>query len=125
MRQTKSFDKLTREDLQKLRNEIVLNSCYSYDYTNSFDFNEHDICAFFDGYYDYLWELAKEKYNTDEITHFLISDEFDNIDNLVCWFDCYDDLSWVRINEEEDDFSWLRTDGIEECYEEELAPYYV
>ena len=124
MRQTKSFDKLTREDLQKLRNEIVLNSCYFYDYTNSFGFDEHDICEFFDGYYDYLWELAGEKYNTDEITLFQIIGEFDNIDNLVSWFNCYDDLSWVRINEEEDDFSWLRTDGIEECYEEELEPFY-
>lgn len=116
MKQTKLFEEMTRENLQKLRNEITLNSCYFYDYTNSFGFNEYDMCAFFDGYYDYIWELAEENHSPNEVTHYLVIDEFDNIDNLVDWFNCCDDLSWVKINEEEDDFSWLRTDGIRECY---------
>lgn len=124
MKQTKLFEEMTRENLQKLRNEITLNSCYTYDYTNSFGFNEHDICAFFDGYYDYIWELAEENHSPNEVTLYLVIDEFDNIDNLVDWFNCYDDLSWVRINEDEDDFSWLRTDGTGECYKEELELSY-
>ena len=99
----KTFEEMTREDLQKLRNEIVLNSCYFYDYNNSFGFYNHDVCYFFDGYYDYLWELAEEKYNVDDITHALVIDEFDTIDNLVSWYNCYDDLSWIRNDNNEDD----------------------
>ena len=99
-KEIKRFEEMTRDDLQKLRDEIILNSCYFYDYNNSFGFYNHDICAFFDGYYDYLWELAEEKYNPDDVTHFLVINEFDNIDNLEYWFNCYDDLSWITFNNE-------------------------
>lgn len=96
----KTFEEMTREDLQQLRNEIVLNSIYFYDYANSFGFNVHDICAFFDGYYSYLEELVEEdgkECTTDNVI------EYDTIDNLECWFNCYDDLSWVRIDDEDDE----------------------
>ena len=113
-KEIKTFEEMTREDLQKLRNEIVLNSCYFYDYNNSFGFYKHDICAFFDGYYDYLWELAEETYNADDITHALIIDEFDNIDNLEYWFNCYDDLSWIRTDNADEDNMMVLNENLKE-----------
>ena len=81
----KDFEDLEKEDLQKLREEIVLNSHYFADYENSFGFNEKDIAYFFDGYVNYLQELSEED--------FLM---LDDIENLWSWYNCYDDLSWVR-----------------------------
>lgn len=89
----KDFEDLEREDLQKLRNEIVLNSHYTADYFNSFGFNAKDVCTFFDGYMDFITEICKENDLEDNIDNILM---FDNIDNLERWFNCYDDLSWVR-----------------------------
>ena len=118
-KEIKRFEEMTRDDLQKLRDEIILNSCYFYDYNNSFGFYNHDICAFFDGYYDYLWELAEEKYNPDDVTHFLVINEFDNIDNLEYWFNCYDDLSWVRTDNAEEDNMMVLNEKLKElCHKQ-------
>lgn len=100
----KTFEDLTKEELWQLRQEVVLNSVFTAHYTNSFGFNERDVCSFFDGYYDYLWELADEDDNDCLITDGLIYDKYDNQDNLESWFNCYDDLSWVRINKYEDEY---------------------
>lgn len=100
----KTFEELTKEELWQLRQEVVVNSAFTADYTNSFGFNESDICSFFDGYYDYLCELANEDYDDCLVTDGLIHEQYDNQDNLESWFNCYDDLSWVRINECEDEY---------------------
>lgn len=81
------------EDLEKLRDEIVLNSHYIADYENSFGFDARDVSIFFDGYMDYIAELCEEDNHKTELEDIFT---YDNIDNLLSWFNCYDDLSWVK-----------------------------
>ena len=83
------FKNLTKEDLWKLRKQIVLNSLFIADYENDFEFNSFDISHFMGGYYDYLQELMEEDNCTD-------LSKYDNEDNLFAWFNCYDDLDWIR-----------------------------
>ena len=94
----KAFEELTSTELSQLRKEIILNSILIYDYTNSFGFNSWDICSFFDGYVSYLEELAREDgyEGIDYLT------KYDTEENLYSWFLCYDDLSWVRFDEDEE-----------------------
>ena len=92
----KKFEDLTIDELWKLRNEIVLYSVYIADYDNSFDFYPNDIAMFFDGYASYLDELQSEG---DPAIPAL---DYDNEENLWGWFNCYDDLSWVRHCEKEE-----------------------
>ena len=94
----KAFEELTSTELSQLRKEIILNSILIYDYTNSFGFNSWDICSFFDGYVSYLHELAREDgyEGIDYLT------KYDTEENLYSWFLCYDDLSWVRFEEDEE-----------------------
>lgn len=86
----KRFEDLTIDELWQLREEIKLYSLYIADYDNSFDFYPNDVCAFFEGYCDYLDELQSEG---DKSIPAL---EYDSKENLWSWFNCYDDLSWVR-----------------------------
>ena len=92
----KRFEDFTKKDLTSLRNEIVLNSCYTSDYNNSFGISADSVAAFFDGYYDFIWELAEEKYGKKGLTHEIDVAEFDNADTLEEWFDCHDDFGWVE-----------------------------
>jgi hypothetical protein len=95
----KKFEELTTNELWDLRRQIVLNGHYIADYENDFNFNAHQVSQFFDGYVDYLCELATEKYGHIEDEQFIdILDEFDTIENLKSWFDCFDDLSWITID---------------------------
>lgn len=94
----KSFEQLTIDELWELRVQITLGSHYISDYENSFGFNPFSICTFFDGYLDYLWELAEEEYG--EQTEYEHTLKKDNKSNLYSWFNCYDDLSWVKCVEE-------------------------
>lgn len=41
-------------DIKKLRKQIVLNSLFVKDYENRFDFDANEVCAFFDGYMEFL-----------------------------------------------------------------------
>lgn len=87
------FENLTKSQLWALRNQIVVNSVCLSDFENSFGYNRVHISNFFDGYYDYLWELANETF--DSPTH-KDAMSFDNEDNLWSWFNCSDDLSWIK-----------------------------
>ena len=91
----KKFEDLSIEELWQLREEIVLYSIYYADYDNSFDFYPYDICYFFEGYTDYLDELQSEGDPA------IPAIEYDSKENLWSWFNCYDDLSWVRHCERE------------------------
>ena len=87
----KQLNELTKEELWQLRQEIVLNSHYLADYENSFEIDEQEVCEFFEGYYDYIWERAKgAAYDEEDITPQII-DGFDNADCLEAWFNCYQD----------------------------------
>ena len=91
----KNFEELTKEELVELRNDIVLNSLYLADYENSFGFNPTQVSHFFEGFVDYIFELAKE----DGVTDFsCVFDAYDTEENLWSWFNCYDDLSWITFN---------------------------
>ena len=96
----KAFGELTSAELSQLRKEIVLNSVYIYDYTNSFGFNRWDIGSFFDGYVSYLEELAKEDGFEGVGSRFI--EKYDTEENLYSWFLCFDDLSWVRFAKDEE-----------------------
>lgn len=99
----KRFDDFTKEDLMALRGEIVLNSLYTSDYNNSFGFKASCVCEFFDGYVSYLEELAEEDGYTDWDNVFKMFDLYDNEENLYSWYCCFDDLSWMEFDEEQED----------------------
>ena len=92
----KDFEELTAIELWELRKEIILNSLYVADYSNSFGFSAKDVSYFFDGYVEYIYELMEED-NADD-SQFR---DYDNINNLWEWFNCYDDLSWIKFEGEE------------------------
>ena len=95
----KAFEDLTSAELSQLRKEIVLNSVFICDYDNSFGFNPWDIGSFFDGYVSFLNELARED-GFEGIDYYLT--KYDTEENLYSWFLCYDDLSWVRFEKDEE-----------------------
>lgn len=88
----KNFENLTKEELLTLRKDIVLNSIFVYDYENSFGFDSHKVAVFFEGYVEYICELAEEDGIKDLERIFKV---YDTEDNLWSWFNCYDDLSWM------------------------------
>lgn len=97
-----SIPYLSGEQLWQLRREIVLDSCYFHDYENSLGIDSHYVCAFFDGYSEYLSELMNE----DEIPDNEKLDKlylYDTIDNLENYQGCveYTDEEMVEMVEEE------------------------
>ena len=80
---------LTREELWDLRNEIVLNSLYTSDYENTHHILPRDVQDFFDGYVEYLYELAEENGEKPDIQDLCI--KYDNPDNLENWYNCFED----------------------------------
>lgn len=111
----KQFSELNKEELWKLRQEIILNSIYISDYKNSFGFNNTDICNFFEGYVEYLYELAQED-NFEHQHPFEVFDKYDNEDNL-CNYHMSVEYS-VPLKEEDDENShteyYVYTDNL--CY---------
>lgn len=81
------FDDIDEKTLWQLRMEIVLGSLFYSDYENTFGFTTHSVCDFFDGYFDYLDELAEEKFGINYTFDEALS--FDNMDNLYNWLGCY------------------------------------
>ena len=79
---------LTREELRDLRNEIVLNSLYTSDYENTHHILPRDAQNFFDGYVEYLYELAEENGEKPDIEDLCI--KYDNPDNLENWYYCFE-----------------------------------
>lgn len=95
----KKFEELTADELWTLRTEITLNSLYIADYHNSFGFKAKHICYFFDGYMDFIYELCEEKGLECVVENAI---KFDNKTNLESWFNCFDDLSWIEFEEDEE-----------------------
>jgi len=78
---------LNKNELQRLRNQVVLNSIYVSDYHNNMGIDEHICYAFFDGYMSYISELfyeehpnASDKQYWDEIWN------YDTIETLCDWY---------------------------------------
>ena len=85
---------LTKNQLWALRQEIVLNSLYVADYQNSFGYTAKSVCDFFDGYMDYLDELATEEHGRDCSLEEIFS--FDNAENLSAWYGCFESCPFQR-----------------------------
>lgn len=75
---------MTKQELQQLRNEIVLNSLYTDDYTNSFDIPARQVQDFFDGWIEYCSEDIEYTNYTDYYNQ--LFDKANNIDNLVDYY---------------------------------------
>ena len=72
------------EQLKQLRSEIVLGSVYTSEYKNSLKLDIREVQDFFDGYVEYLWEIAGENGSSD-------IDEYDTQENLESWYNCFDE----------------------------------
>lgn len=94
----KNFENLTPDELWKLRNEIVLNSMFYSDFTNKFGFDMQHISQFFNGYVEYLNELAEEDGYVDWEDMSEMLNKYDNKENLLGWFNSYDDLSGIKFD---------------------------
>ena len=79
---------MNKNTLWQLRTEIVLNSLFESDYQNSFGFTTQSVCAFFDGYMDYLEELMAEDGVSDSDV-FNVLGKYDTIDNLCAWWNMF------------------------------------
>ncbi len=115
LKRIKRFEHFTREDLAKLRSEVVINSDYFTDYQNSFGIDCHSVSLFFDSYLSnisdmaredgYLWDYAEpgsEYYKEGCHTWSEFLEKYDTIDNLECWWGCYDSFDWVRYEGEQE-----------------------
>lgn len=56
-----SMRDLSLRQVRELRKQIVLNSLYLSDYENSYGIDPHEVQDYFDGFVDYLCEIAKTK----------------------------------------------------------------
>ena len=78
-----SIPYLSREQLQQLRSEIVLDSCFIHDYDNTLGIDAHYVCAFFEGYSEYLSELMDEDGipDNEKLDKVHLYDTIDNLEN--------------------------------------------
>lgn len=74
---------LNQEKLWALRQEIVLISLFTKDYINSFGISAKECQTFFDGYVEYLNELAQAD---GGVTHEDTYTKYDNSTNLYDWW---------------------------------------
>lgn len=85
---------MTREQLWKLRQEVCLGSLFVDDYRNSFGLTAKSVCDFFDGYIEFLWDIAQDDHGrqtTFEDVYALDSDEY-----LYEWYLCFDEDPFVK-----------------------------
>ena len=97
----KRLEDYTIDELWDLRNQIVVNSVFLHDYENNNGIDEQSLYEFFNGYHDYMWELANE--NIENPTFDSVFNQFDNKDVLYEWFYCYDNFDWVVYVDDNDD----------------------
>ena len=76
---------LNTSQILDLRKEIVLNSLFLKDYENSFGIDAEECFTFFDGYCDYLFEIASEE-GLRVNNFFEVIETYDNKENLLRWF---------------------------------------
>lgn len=69
---------LTKNEFTKLRKEIVLNSLYLKDYSNSLFIKEKTVCAFFDSAIEYICDENKE-IDVRDITIDMLYDYYKNV----------------------------------------------
>jgi len=109
----KRLEDFTREDLEKFRKDVCLNSMFYSDFRNSFGIDYHSASLFFDSYFDFICELSAEDgfkwdyaepgstyYKEGNHTFKEFLEKYDTTDNLESWHGCYEDFSWVEYEEE-------------------------
>lgn len=77
---------LTKEQLWQLRQQIVLNSLFVNDYSNSFDIDPQECCTFFEGYMEELWQIATNELDYRGTDVLWVIEKCDNVDNLYNWW---------------------------------------
>ena len=83
---------LTKDELQKLRNEIVIGSIYLSDYDNSFGIENKYVMDLFDGYVEDTWEKILEYRNdyfadkSELSDEELFKSEIENIDSMYDYY---------------------------------------
>ena len=82
---------MSKRNLWALRTEITLGSLYTSDYENSFQILPRMVQDFFDGYIEYLWELAEENNKKADIDFEDLVEIYDNADNLEGWYYCFNE----------------------------------
>lgn len=97
----KRFENLTSAELWAIRNKVVVNSVFLADYENQYGISEVSLCNFFDGYYNFIWELAEEEHGKN-LNHNFVFDEYDTEENLYNWYNCYEEFDWVVYDYDED-----------------------
>ena len=83
---------ITDKALLELRSDIVLNSLFISDYENRFGIEPEEVCNFFNGYIEYLEELAEEDnfdFEGDNWEVFIVT--YDTDTNLRGWYGCHDE----------------------------------
>lgn len=110
----KRLEYFTREDCWNWRKEVVVNSLFLHDYENTFGIKKDYAIAYFNGYYDFMWELAEEDkmenpqhYSEGELTHDEVMQYFDNADTL--W-----ERHWCHEFDEDDETLYDWADEVEE-----------
>lgn len=76
---------LTNHEIYALRKEITLNSLFIKDYENSFGVDSNEVCNFFTGYVEYLFEIAEINFHKD-LDFFEVFYLYDNYNNLINYF---------------------------------------
>ena len=115
------FQDLNKDQLWDLRTQIVLNSIFISDYEHTFEFDPDDICGFFDGYLEYIYELTGD----DSRDVLDVIREFDTPDSLFEYYWGLDSEYLCSINytpewDSEDDLEYQRYwNGIDPPEEEE------
>lgn len=114
----KRFKDLTSAELWAIRSKVVVNSVYLADYENQYGISEVSLCNFFDGYYNFIWELAEEDHGKN-LNHNFVFNEYDTEENLYNWYNCHEDFDWVIYDYDEDIQDLAKS--IIEDFEDELS----
>ena len=95
------IEDLHKDDLWKLRTEIILGSYFISDFRNTFGFDPVSVQHFFEGYWEYLCDLAQDEnpsLNGEQLEP--IIESLDNADNLFDWYWSIQDWDWFHYDPE-------------------------
>ena len=90
---------LTDKALIELRKDIRLGSLYISDYNNRFGIDPNQVSDFFDGYIEYLEEMAEEDGFDFGGEYYEFIEKYDNDTNLVGWYGCFADNPFTKFVE--------------------------
>ena len=90
---------LSKNQLKQLRKQIILNSLYTKDYSNNLFIKEKTAYAFFDGYIEYLLEIATDNgIKVNDNNYMDILKKYDTFKNLYEWYYTFEHDPLVQDN---------------------------